>query len=197
MKWTSIILLLLASLLVSSAAAQLENWENVRKLPTGTKIKIQLKSGRTFGHCFVTAVSDSTLTCSIRGGGPFGMWSRERVYPRDNVKAVFHVHNGPLIGATVGAGAGAILGATKPGCCRGANALIGAGLMAMPGIVIGTMADPFFHGRAIYRSANTPSPKKSDPTQPRLTDPPQPKIPCLRDGVTLECVQQVPSSWNE
>lgn len=189
MKWTSIIPLQLAPLLVSIAAAQLDNWNNVQRLPIETKIKVQLKSGRTFGHCFVAAVSDDTLTCDIRAGRRFGTWSRERVYPRDNVKAVFHVHNGPLIGAAVGAGTGAILGATKASCCRGANALIGAGLMAMPGIVIGTMADPFFHGRAIYRSANTPSPTQSNPTQPDLTDPPQPKIPCLRDGVTLKCVQ--------
>ncbi len=190
MKCSEIIPLLLTPLLlVSSAMSQLDDWENVKMLPGGTNIKVQLKQGRTFGHCFVTATPDDALVCSIRGG-PFGMWSRRMVYPRDNVKAVYLAHNGTLIGMGVGAAAGAALGAAQPGCCRGANALIGAGLMAMPGMVVGTMLDPFFHGRAVYRSANDPdtAPTTSSILQERSTSQPEVQLPCLRDGVTLQCV---------
>lgn len=190
MKCLEIIPLLLTPLLlVSNAMSQLDDWENVRMLSGGTKIKVQLKQGRTFGHCFVTATPDDALVCSIRGG-PLGMWSRRMVYPRDNVKAVYLAHNGTLIGAGVGAAAGAALGAAKPGCCRGANALMGAGLMAMPGMVVGTMLDPFFHGRVVYRSADAPDAARttSSVLQERRASQPEVQVPCLRDGVTLQCV---------
>jgi hypothetical protein len=190
MKRAIITFLLAPLLLASSAMAQRYDWKNVQMLPNRTKIKVQLKQGHTFGHCFVTATSDNALICSTRGG-PFGLWSRRLVYPRDNVKAVYLAHDGTLIGAAVGAGTGAVIGAAKPGCCRGANALIGAGLMAMPGMVVGTALDPFFHGRAVYRSSSDHTQNRgSSPTATGNANLEDVKIRCLRDGVTLQCVNR-------
>jgi hypothetical protein len=191
MKPTKIIPALLATLLALSAHAQLPDWRAVQILPAGTKIHVTLKHGRTFGHCFFDGASDDQLACSVRGG----FYSRRKVYARDNVKAVFRAHNGTLIGLGVGASTGAALGAARSDCCRGGNALISAVALGAVGAVFGTALDPFFHGKAVYRSPNyspaTPQKFKTpDPNPEQNTAPPQPKIPCLRDGTTLQCVDQ-------
>ncbi len=68
MTYTKIIPFLLALLLIaSSAMSQTADWEAVQALRSGTKIKVTLKHGPTFGHCFFNGASDDQLVCSSRG----------------------------------------------------------------------------------------------------------------------------------
>jgi len=183
-------------LLVCSARSQVADWENVKALRVGTKIKVQLIRGSTFGHCTFDRASDHELACSVRGSILLVPVVRHHVYPRNNVKAVFRAHNGTLIGMGVGAATGAAMGASASNSYRGANAFFGAIALGAVGAVVGTAADPFFHGKAVYRSQNN---SPSAPQQPKnaapnpdepTTAPPERKIPCLRDGTTLQCVDQ-------
>jgi hypothetical protein len=185
-------LLLAPILLASSAMSQTAGWDAVQFLPSGTKIKVTLKRGSTFGHCFLNGVSDDQLDCSS-GRGPL---SRRKVYLRDDIKAVYLTHNGPAIGIAVGAGAGAVIGAATPGCCRAAMAFIDAGLLSIPGWFFGSVLDPFFHGRAVYRSPqdpyHAPFQDRNNPSLPNVKNASQPSrnVPsCLRDGKTMQCVQ--------
>lgn len=168
------------------------DWHAVQALPGGTKIKVQLIRGRTFNNCLLDGVTDNQLTCTF--GGRY--WFRQETFPRSNIKAVFRARNGVLIGAGVGAAAGAAIGASRDTCCRGAHAFFGAAIGSALGAVAGTAADPFLHGKAVYRSrtSSQPAPSKNPTgyagsTVRDVTDS-EPKIPCLRDGVTLKCVDQ-------
>src|SRR6266481_1727733 len=166
MTYTKIIPFLLALLLIaSSAMSQTADWEALQALRSGTKIKVTLKHGPTFGHCFFNGASDDQLVCSSRGG----LLSRRKVYLRDDVKAVYLTHNGPAIGLGVGAGAGAIIGAAGdpvPGLGRGGTALLDAGLLGGLGAFFGMVLDPFFHGRVVYRSPQDPSKAHNAPSLP-------------------------------
>ena len=188
MRYTRIMPFLLAPLLLaSSATSQTADWEALQALRSGTKIKVTLKHGPTFGHCFFNGASDDQLVCSSRGG----LLSRRKVYLRDDVKAVYLTHNGPAIGLGVGAGAGAIIGATGSSCCHAANALLGAGALGLVGWFSGTVADPFFHGRSVYLSPQYPYQAHNAPSLPNghNTSQPPANVPsCLRDGVTSQCV---------
>lgn len=184
--------LLVPVLFLSTALAQIADWESVKALPGGTKIKVQLKHGRVLGHCYFDDATDEELACAVRGT----FYSRRWAYPRSNVKAVFRAHNGMRIGVFVGAGAGALMGAATPGCCRAGRALLGGAALGVLGGGVGTLLDPFFHGKAVYRSQNnlptTPQPQQTAAPNPdeQKEPPPEPKIPCLRDGTTLQCVDQ-------
>jgi hypothetical protein len=191
MTYTKIIPFLLAPLLLaSSAMSQTDGWKSVQALRSGTKIKVTLKNRPTFGHCFFDGASDDQLVCNS------GRWplSRRKVYLRDEIEAVYLTHNGPAIGLAVGAGAGAIIGATGdpvPGLGRGGTALLDAGLLGGLGAFFGMVLDPFFHGRAVYRSPQDPYKGHNDPALPngRNTSQPPANVPsCLRDGVTFQCV---------
>jgi hypothetical protein len=180
-------------LLTSLAPAQTGDWQALQALPNGTKVKVTLKNAPTFGHCFLDGVSDNQLVCSTR----MGLRSRRRAYLRDDIKAVYLAHSGPAIGFAVGAGTGAALGATRdpvPGLGRGGTALVDAGLLGGLGAFLGLIADPFFHGRAVYFSPQDPQqyPHK-DRNNPsvsngRNTIQPKDNMPCLKDGKTLKCV---------
>ena len=62
MTYTKIIPFLLAPLLIaSSAMSQTADWEAVQALRSGTKIKVTLKHGPTFGHCFFDGASSMEL----------------------------------------------------------------------------------------------------------------------------------------
>ena len=193
MTYTRIIPFLLAPLLIaSSAMSQTANWEAVQALRNGTKIKVTLKHGPTFGHCFFDGASDDQLFC-ISGRWPL---SRRKMYLRDDIKAVYLTHNGPAIGLGVGAGAGAIIGAAGdpvPGLGRGGTALLDAGLLGGLGAFFGMVLDPFFHGREVYRSPQDPYKGRDNPSLPngQKTSQPPANVPsCLRDGVTFQCVDQ-------
>ena len=193
MTYTRIIPLLLAPFLVaSSAMSQTADWEAVQALRSGTKIKVTLKHGPTFGHCFFDGASDDQLFC-ISGRWPL---SRRKMYLRDDIKAVYLTHNGPAIGLGVGAGAGAIIGASGdpvPGLGRGGTALLDAGLLGGLGAFFGMVLDPFFHGREVYRSPQDPYKDRDKPSvhHGKNTNQPPANVPsCLRDGVTFQCVDK-------
>jgi hypothetical protein len=191
MTYTKIIPFFLAPLLIaSSAMSQSGAWGAVQALRSGTKIKVTLKNRPTFGHCFMDGASDDQLVCNS------GRWplSRRKVYLRDEIEAVYLTHHGPAIGLGVGAGTGAVIGASGAAgssCCRAANALLGAGALGVVGWFSGTVADPFFHGRAVYRSPQDPYQAHNAPSlrNGRNTSQPLANVPsCLRDGVTFQCV---------
>jgi hypothetical protein len=194
-KTTSILIapLFLAALFATGAASQTSDWAAVRAVPLGTKIKVTLKNHPTFGHCFVEGVSDDRLICTY-GRGPL---LRRRVFLKDDVEEVFLTHSGPLIGLAVGAAAGAGLGASRdpiPGLGRGGTSLVTAGILGGVGAFAGLLADPFFHGREIYRGPRDPHPGPTKTTNSpasisgRSAPPPEERGPCLRDGTTMKCV---------
>jgi len=151
MKHTKTIPLLLAILLLASiAVAQTGDWQAVKNLPGGIKLKIKLKRGRTFGHCRFLGATDDALACDYGG-----MLNSVRVqYRRDNIKAVYLVHNARAIGFGIGAGAGAVIGATAPHPApgtRGIFVVLDAGILDGAGYFFGMVLDPFLHGKAVYR----------------------------------------------
>jgi len=177
------LLFFLTPLLASIALSQTGDWLAVKRLPIGSKVKVTLKNAPTFGHCFLDGVLDDQLACSTR----MGLQSRHRVYLRNDIKAVYLAHSGPMIGFAVGAGAGAVLGVSHdpvPGLGRGGTALVDAGLLGGLGAFLGLVADPFFHGRTVYLSSQDVSP----PSNGKPTIQPKENMPCLKDGKTLQCV---------
>jgi hypothetical protein len=193
MTYTRIIPFLLAPLLIaSSAMSQIDDWQAVQALRSGTKIKVTLKNRATFGHCSLDGTSNDQLAC-ISGRWPL---SQRRVYLRADIQAVYLTRSGPAIGLGVGAGAGAIIGATGdpvPGLGRGGTALLDAGLLGGLGAFFGMVLDPFFHGREVYRSPQYPYKGRDNPSLPKSQNTSQPSanVPsCLRDGVTFQCVDK-------
>jgi hypothetical protein len=178
-------LLWILVMFTSGASAQSGDWRAVQDLPAGTRLKIKLKHGRTFGHCDFAGASDDTLRCDYPG--PRYISAQ---YRRDNIKAVYLTHNARLIGFGIGAASGVIIGAAAtPGPAAGRElfAVIDGTVLGGVGYFFGTVADPFFHGKAIYRS---PGHSKNNQGQPATHTPevdPKPAH-CLRDGVTMQCV---------
>lgn len=110
------LMLLMAFLLLASITlAQTGDWHAVKHLPGGTMLKIKLKRGHTFGHCEFMGATDDALHCDYPG-----LQYIRAQFPRENVKAVYLVHNARAIGAGIGAGAGAVIGAAAtPGPIAG------------------------------------------------------------------------------
>jgi hypothetical protein len=160
LRISTILLLLLA--LPCVALAQTDDWEVLKQIPQGTKLHVDLKRGRNFGHCRLSQVTDEELVCYTQVAPsvlvpPFP--PRQNAYRRANVRAVSLPHNGVLIGFGVGAGAGAVLGAARdptPGLGRGGTSVLSALLLGGVGAFVGMVADPFFHGKTIYRSPAHP-----------------------------------------
>lgn len=141
--------LLAILLLVSVAWAQSGDWGTVQHLPGETRLKIKLKHGRTFGNCEFLGATDDALTCDY--AGPLRDVRPE--YRRDNIKAIYLVHNARAIGFGIGAVSGAIIGAAAtPGtpATRELFGVIDAGVLGGVGYFFGMIADPFFHGKAVY-----------------------------------------------
>ncbi len=180
-------MLMALSLMAPIALAQAGDWQAVQHLPGGTMLKITLKHGHTFGHCDFMGATDDTLHCDYQGV----QYIRAQ-YPRDNVKAVYLVHNARAIGAGIGAGAGAVIGAAAtPGPVAGRElfAVIDAAILGGFGYFFGMVADPFFHGKAVYRSPNSPKDANHSSTNNEQS-PSQPadNPPCLKNPATLQCV---------
>jgi hypothetical protein len=176
-------LFLASFLLVSSAIAQTGDWQAVRHLPAGTRLKIKLKRGHTFGHCEFLGATDDVLDCDYPG-----LRYASARYRRDNIKAVYLVHNARAIGFGIGATSGVIIGVAAtpgPAAARELFAVIDGGLLGCIGYFFGTVADPFFQGKAVYLS---PSHSINNHAQPAPHTPDPPPLPCLRDGVTMPCV---------
>jgi hypothetical protein len=88
MRYPRISLFLLAILLLAAIAqGQAGDWQAVKNLPDGIKLKIKLKHGRTFGHCHFMVATDDALSCDHGG-----LINHVRVqYSRDNISAVYLV----------------------------------------------------------------------------------------------------------
>jgi hypothetical protein len=141
--------LLSIALLASPARAQTGDWRAVQQLPGGTRLKIKLRHGHTFGHCDFLGATDKALTCDYGGL----LWDARPQYSRDNIKAVYLVHNARAIGFGIGAGSGAVIGAATthgPLVNRELFAVFDAGILGGLGYLFGTVLDPFFHGKAVY-----------------------------------------------
>jgi len=129
------------------------DWQTVERIPVGTKIKVVAINRRNFGNCFLDRVTDDELDCTTKGHFEF-----QKRYRRSDVGAVYLGQHTIAIGIAFGAAAGATLGALHPGNVspRGFVALEGAGAGALFGSLAGVLADPFVHGRLVYRVANDP-----------------------------------------
>src|SRR5215469_12136171 len=88
---------------VGGALGQSEDWQVLKGLPTGTKIKLTLKHQRTFGHCQLVDVSDTWLACYL---GPVGL----RKYAREEIREVRLGRNSGRTGLLIGLGAGLTAG---------------------------------------------------------------------------------------
>ena len=143
--------ILLSSLLLStvtvSAQTTTSDWSNVNALATGSDLSVKLKSGKTVNGR-LNSVSDTTLSLTVKNA--------TQDLRREDIASVYTVTRksaakSTLIGAGVGAGAGAGLGAIgdsqnensftfADGVLTAAGAVLGAGIGALTGFLIGRSA---------------------------------------------------------
>lgn len=139
--------ILLSSLLLStvtiSAQTPTNDWSRLNAVPTGSRLSVKLKSGKTVDGT-LNSVSDTTLSLMVKNAAQDlrreEVASVHQVTKRSAAKAT-------LIGAGVGAGAGAALGAVgdasnedsfvADGILTGGLAIVGAGIGALSGFLIG------------------------------------------------------------
>ena len=139
--------ILLSSLLLStvtvSAQTATNDWTRLNAVPTGSKISVKLKSGKTVEGT-LNSVSDTTLSLRAKNAQDLR---------REDVDSVYQVKRKSagketLIGLGVGAGAGAALGAAgdtadennffdTDGLLTAVGAIIGGGIGALSGFLIG------------------------------------------------------------
>jgi hypothetical protein len=176
-------------LLSVSAVAQSGDWQAVRQLPQGTRLKIKLERGRTFGHCDFMGATDEMLRCEYPGP----QYSSVQ-YRRGNIKAVYLVHNARAIGLGLGLVSGIAIGASTdhgPAATREGFAAIDAVILGGVGYFFGMVADPYLHGRAVYVNPIRSGKNNRAPANDRRFDDTLPGPgDCLRDGVTMRCVTQ-------
>jgi hypothetical protein len=143
--------LLALIVLAGGASAQTTDWQALRQIPWGSKIKVTLKHKRTFGHCQLQEVVDDWLACTYAALG-------YRRYAREDVREVALGHHTARTGFAIGALAGAALGAangTGGPASRVLYAIIGAPVVGGIGAGVGAIVDPFRHGTSVYRSQNS------------------------------------------
>jgi hypothetical protein len=158
MKHLQIIRLALVLAVASGAVAQSADWHVLQGIPAGTKIKIILQQGRTFGHCQLEAVSEDSLDCYFTALG-------SRRYARDEILEVRLGHHSARTGFFVGAAAGAGLGAANGSggsSGRVLGVIIGVPVLGGLGAGLGAIVDPFVHGKTVYRSAALSAGKPGD-----------------------------------
>ena len=171
-----VVFLLTATLVASMARAQIQTdkWEALKSIPEGTKIKVTLNHGRTFGHCRLYEVTDDWLGCYYNSLG-------DRQYTRADVRTVSLGHHTARTGLFVGAGAGLLLGASNTrtdSAGRIFSAIVLTPVLAGIGAGIGAIADPFRSGKTVYRA---PKPAKdSPPLQPST-----PRQEAKRENLTI------------
>jgi hypothetical protein len=145
----------------STLVAQSSDWQALQGVPEGTKIKIKLKHGRTFGHCMLEEIAINHLACYYSATGT-------RVYPRDDIKAVLLGRHSARVGLAVGLGTGFALGAAR-GCCGVDGRILFAGLFAPLlggiGAGVGAVVDPFVDGKVIYISPASDPPQRAGKNQ--------------------------------
>jgi hypothetical protein len=147
--------LLLASvavLAVSSCAAQdRSDWQSVAKVQPGTKVRLSLKSRRTFIDEFKGSTADQVTVGTV-------------VAKREDVRRLERFRSGgrgrgktAAIGALIGGGAGAVIGVAAGGCHTGdficfSRGTVGAVLGAV-GAIVGALAGaliPPHHTEVVY-----------------------------------------------
>jgi hypothetical protein len=154
------LLVLLA--VTSGALTQSGDWQVLQGIPSGTKIKILLRHERTFGHCQLEAVANDWLGCYFKALG-------SRRYPRNEIREVRLGRHSARTGLAIGAGAGAILGATH-GSGGGSSRVLGV-IILVPvlgglGAGVGAIADPFIDGKTVYRSLDIEAQQSAVKPQP-------------------------------
>jgi hypothetical protein len=143
------VLVLVASLLLPLVApaqnpsAQTGEWSALGTLATGSKLAVKLKSGKSF-EGKLSSVTDAALSLSVK--------SKPVELKREDVLSVYQIRGhsatkATLIGAGVGAGAGAVVGLAGSGGDDSFNKLdkavtagltvLGAGAGALTGYLIG------------------------------------------------------------
>lgn len=140
--------ILLSSLLLStvtvSAQTATNDWSRLNAMPTGSKLSVKLKSGKTVDG-ILNSVSDTTLSLKVKNAA--------QDLRREDVDSVYQVKKKSagketLIGLGVGAGAGAAIGVAgdtadennildTDGALTAAGAIIGGGIGALSGFLIG------------------------------------------------------------
>jgi len=140
--------ILLSSLLLStvtvSAQTAPNDWSRLNAVGTGSKLSVKLKSGKTVEGT-LNSVSDTTLSLMVKNAA--------QDLRREDVASVHQVGKksaakSTLIGASVGAGTGAVLGAIADnsnenswfdtdGLLTGGLAIVGAGIGALSGFLVG------------------------------------------------------------
>ncbi len=148
-----LILLLMRTL----AAAQTGDWHVVENLPRRSLISVEDMHRVIHNTCRFQGVVDGQLFCEY-GVHLFG--PSEIAFRQASIRAVRREHNSTLIGLTVGAGAGAAIGAASdatPAIGRGGSALLGALLYGGLGALVGSAHGHFCHGKVIYHNPNDPS----------------------------------------
>jgi hypothetical protein len=178
MKHKPILSPLLVLLMLASAQAQNGDWQVAKNLAPDQLISVQVRHHWIRLKCRFEYATDDQLLCSY--GWPLPI--SEVAYPRDKIRTVRVAHSTAAIGLAIGAGAGAVIGASQNptnGLGRGGNALIDAGLFGLLGAGVGGLLSPLFPGKVIYRAAgkkpgeNTPKPPASNPEKaPQKDDKP-------------------------
>jgi hypothetical protein len=147
-------LCLLASLVQGQTAAAGSNWQRVQQLPLHTRVHVSADGKSRL--CSIDKVDETQLTCSAGRV----METSHFTFQRGNIKSIkaSHQMRSTLVGAGVGAAAGAIIGVAING--GGPDQLIhfsnaevggvGAIIFAVPGAVIGLATD-FTRSPTVYR----------------------------------------------
>ncbi|MGH9711109.1 MAG: hypothetical protein ACRD37_11240 [Candidatus Acidiferrales bacterium] len=152
-------------LLLPCAQAKRGSWKAVEDLPTGATISVKAWHWNRV-NCYFERATDDQLVCQpLQRRAPFiGPWPYppprlpsppDYVFERQKVEEVRLEHSegtNELIGVAIGGGAGAALGAARYDCegCRGTAALIGGGIGALIGRVLGRDFPPV-HRKFIYK----------------------------------------------
>lgn|SRR5579872_176233 len=142
--------LLVFTLLVSSAQAQTGDWQSVENLPLGARISV-LTRHRV--PCILVRVNDDDLVCAPTPERWFG--PDTLTFQRQNIREIrLPPPDGTneLLGAAIGGGIGATVGAANSNCegCGGARALIFGGILAVVGAKVAKRS-PIVQGKLVYK----------------------------------------------
>jgi hypothetical protein len=127
------------------------NWQHVQALPIGTSIHVNAQKRHAL--CTLKAIDADTLTCDR----DTGVGSKELIFQRAEIKNIKLARRGrsAVLGATIGAGTGAIAGGIQGihstyFAVRGGWAMIYAFVGAFAGAPAGYLTD--FTASTIYRA---------------------------------------------
>jgi hypothetical protein len=126
----------LAATCISWAQSGSSSWQNLSTLQAGQKIQVLEKSARQVSGTFLN-FSEAAISVQDRAGS-------EAIQRQDVLRVKLknkHRLRNTFIGAGVGAGAGAVIGATWNNgfIGRGVVAAVMAGIVLVPGAVVGAL----------------------------------------------------------